>query len=150
MSIKCIAIGNRIMGDDSIGIRVAEELSSKLKQKKIDLVIGETDIDYSLSKIEDEDFIFIIDSTYFNINSGSITITSLNEILEQSKQVYSQHQPSLINAIKANGKSLEGFIIGIEADEIDFNLELSPKLKIKFPLICKEVYRFIYHTIMRV
>jgi hydrogenase maturation protease len=59
MLIKCIAIGNRIMGDDSIGIRVTQEILPSLKKDKIEVIFGETDVDYALSKIEDGDFLFI-------------------------------------------------------------------------------------------
>ena len=41
MKIKCIAIGNRIMGDDSIGIKVLEELSTELEKEEIELPIIE-------------------------------------------------------------------------------------------------------------
>ena len=79
MSIKCIAIGNRIMGDDSIGIKVLEELTTKLEKEKLEVIFGETDIEYALSKIEDSDLLFIIDSTYFNIVPGTVTFTPIEK-----------------------------------------------------------------------
>lgn len=150
MAVKCIAIGNSIMGDDSIGIKVVEELSSQLDQANIEVIFGETDIDYALGKIEDGDFLFIIDSTYFDINPGIVTFIHIDEAIGQHHQFYSQHQPSLINLLKTYGKSVKGFIIGIEVEDIDFSLELSDTLKARLPHICEEVYRFVYHTIRRI
>lgn len=145
MAVKCIAIGNRIMGDDSIGIKVVEALSTQFIKKNIEVVLGETDIDYALSKIEDGDLLFILDSTYFNIVPGTVTFTPIKEAYIQYQQVYSQHQPSLIQLLNIYKKSVDGYIIGIEVSEIHFSLELSDILKEKFSNICDKVSDFIHH-----
>ncbi|MCC5911744.1 MAG: hydrogenase maturation protease [Clostridiaceae bacterium] len=150
MAVKCIAIGNQIMGDDGIAIRVVEELSPQLKHAGIEVILGETDIDYALSEIKDGDFLFVIDATYFNVKPSTVTFTPLNKSIGQYPQVYSQHQPNLVDLLKTYGKIVEGFIIGIEVEEIDFGLELSDTLKTRFLHICEEVYRFIYETIRRI
>lgn len=144
MAIKCIAIGNRIMGDDSIGIKVAEMISPLLVQAHIELIIGETDNDYSLSKIENGDLLFIIDSTFFDINPGTVTHIPIDEVIGQHHEFFSQHQPSLFYLLKTYGKEVEGYMIGIEVAKIDFSLELSETLKTRFLSICEEVYLFIY------
>lgn len=130
------------MGDDAVGIRVAEELSTKLMNQDTELIFGETDNEYALSRIDDGDLLFIIDSTYFDSAPGTVTFTSINE-LPFVNNLTSQHQPSLIHLIKLYGKNVSGFIIGIEAEKIEFSTELSESLKIKLYLICQEVYEFI-------
>ncbi|TAH59992.1 MAG: hydrogenase maturation protease, partial [Gottschalkiaceae bacterium] len=125
MNIKCIAIGNVIMGDDSIGIKVLEKLSPQLASENIEVIFGETDIDYVLGKIKDGDFLFIIDATYYYICPGTVTFTPLGDVERQHNQIYSQHQQNLINLLKTYGKSIEGFIIGIEVEKISLCLELS-------------------------
>ena len=142
MAVKCIAIGNRIMGDDGIGIKVAEELLPRFQQDNIQVVFGETDIDYALSKIEDGDFLFILDASYLKLNPGSVTITSIEGATKNHK-FFSQHQASLIDLVKIYGKSVEGYVVGIEVKEIHFSLFLSDILQRKLPDICKEVYDFI-------
>jgi hydrogenase maturation protease len=145
MSVKFIAIGNRIMGDDTIGIKVAEELSEKLINEKIEVIFGETDFEYALSKIDDGDLIFIIDSTYFELIPGTVTLTSIND-LSLGNNLTSQHQPSLIHLIKLYGKNIKGFVIGIEIDKIEFSTELSETLKRKLNQICEDVYVFIMNN----
>ncbi|MHC1722234.1 MAG: hydrogenase maturation protease [Aminipila sp.] len=145
MVVKCIAIGSRIMGDDSIGIKVAEILSPQLREEKIETIIGEADADYALRQIDDEDFLFILDSTYFQIAPGTVTYTSIDEALILQNQIYSQHQPNLIQLIKLSNKSIKGFIIGIEVEDISFGLGLTDCLKEKLPSICKEISTFIHH-----
>ncbi len=147
MRIKCIAIGNRIMGDDCIGIKVLEELTSELEKEEIQVIFGETDIDYALSKIDNRDFLFIIDSTYFNIAPGTVTFTPIEKAIIRQQPIYSQHQPSLINLLNTYKKSVSGYIIGIEVAEIHFSLELSEILSRKFLSICEEIHKFIYQII---
>lgn len=149
MAIKCIAIGNRIMGDDSIGIVVLEALSYQFMMAHIEMVFGETDIDYSLSKIDNGDFLFVLDATYLDIEPGTVTVTPLSNAMKQHKQIYSQHQPNLIDRLNINGKFVQGFLIGIEIQEINFSLELSDILKNKLSYICEEVSRIIDHQIRR-
>ena len=147
MRIKCIAIGNRIMGDDGIGIKVLEELLQELEKCKIEVIIGETDFDYGLSKIAEGDILFIIDSTYFNIDPGTVTFTPIEKAINCQWRIYSQHQPSLINLLHTYKKSVKGYIIGIEVEKIHFCLDLSVTLKEKFFSICEEIRVFIYEII---
>lgn len=131
------------MGDDGIGLKVAEVLSPLLLQEHIELIFGETDNDYALSKIQNGDMLFIIDSTFFDINPGTITFTPIGEVIDQHHEVYSQHQPSLIYMLKTYGKSVEGYLIGIEVEKIEFGLELSDTLRTRLLPICEEVHLFI-------
>lgn len=147
MKIKCVAIGNRIMGDDGIGIKVLEEISQELEKEKIDVIFGETDIDYGLSKIDDGDMLFVIDSTYFNIAPGTVTYTPIEEAIKRQGQIYSQHQPSLIYLLKIYKKSVKGYIVGIEVEKINFSIDLSETLKKEFLNICEEIRKFIYQII---
>ncbi|QUH26398.1 hydrogenase maturation protease [Serpentinicella alkaliphila] len=150
MAVKCIGIGNRIMGDDGIGIRVVEQLLKQLRDICIEVILGETDIDYAISKIDNGDFLFIIDAAYFNEEPGTVTFISIDKYIKQHTQAYSQHQSSLVHLIKVYKKSVKGFIIGIEVHEIDFSLELSNTLQTRLPHICEEVYQFIYKNTRRV
>ncbi|MEL7646646.1 MAG: hydrogenase maturation protease [Sedimentibacter sp.] len=143
MAVKCIAMGNRIMGDDGIGVRAAEELSSTMSEEGIIFIFGETDADYSLRMIEDGDFLFIIDAAYTGAEPGTVTFNSIRDFNLKKPQFFSQHQPSLIDLLKIYEKKTDGFIIGIEAEKIEFGLELSSKLKNRFPHICEEVLDFI-------
>lgn len=142
MAVKLIAIGNKIMGDDAIGIKVAEEISAKLIKENIVLIFGETDSEYALSNIQDGDLLFIVDSTYLELVAGTVTFTSINDLL-LANNFTSQHQQSLIHLIKLYGINIKGFVIGIEVEKIDFSTELSKSLKSKFYHICDEVYEFI-------
>jgi len=150
MGVKCIAIGNRIMGDDAIGIKVAQELQPQLQQNGIEVIFGETDLDYALRSIADGDYLFILDATHFNVETATVTHIPLQDTMKQLQQLYpvfSQHQPSLIEFLTTYNIKVEGYIIGIEVEEINFSLELSNELKTRFSDICGKVYNFIHHTL---
>lgn len=144
MTIKCIAIGNRIMGDDSIGIVVLERIASKLKRSNISVILGETDSFYPLSKLESGDFLFIIDATYYDIEPGKVTFTPLQDIMKRGLNILSQHQPSFIHELHLSEEDMVGYLIGIEINEIRYSLELSDILKNRLSYICEDVSNFIF------
>ena len=51
--IKIIAIGNLLMGDDSIGLRIIDAIEEKLKGLDLDIkcIKAETDFNYALDNI---------------------------------------------------------------------------------------------------
>lgn len=146
MALKCIALGNRLMGDDAIGIYVAEALEPLLKQEGIQVILGETDVYYALNQITEGDYLIIMDASCFNTSVGSVTKYSLKELPMTSNNSYSLHQPSLLSLIGSYYKLVNGIVIGIEADKIEFTLGLSEGLKSLFPSICQEVYRIIMES----
>ncbi|WMJ80205.1 hydrogenase maturation protease [Clostridium sp. MB40-C1] len=144
MGKKVIAIGNRIMKDDAIGVLIGDELKNDLEKLGFEVIIGETDVDYCLSFIENGDFVFILDSTFYGINSGKITVVDIKKGETFFEKGYSQHQLSLIKLLNSyNFQNVCGYIVGIEASDIDYGIELSKELLQNFNDIKKEVYNVI-------
>jgi len=139
MKKKLFAIGNPIMMDDGIGIAVAREIRDWLVQRKVEIIIGETDMDYCMSFIENNDFILIIDATYLNNQPGCVTTCPILELNDDYKSGYSQHEMSLLKGLTMNGKKVNGYFIGIEIDNIQFGCELSENLRVQFQSICEKV-----------
>ena len=144
MNIKVIGIGNRIMEDDAIGVMLAEELKEALEKLGVEVIIGETDVDYCLSFVEEEDFLFIIDATLYGLEPGTLTIEEIKKEKLYSKEEYSQHQISLVKLISiCDIRNVSGYILGIEVVDVDFGIELSPVINDKFNDIKNKVYDFI-------
>jgi hydrogenase maturation protease len=144
MQIKIIGIGNRIMTDDAIGIKVVEALEVELKNSGFEVIIGETDIEYTLNRIENGDYIIIIDSSLFGIETGAVSVFSLKDLREFNEKGYSLHQMSLIKMLSNfTFLHVEGKVITIEASNIDFGTELSDKLIVKFDEIKEKVLQEI-------
>ena len=141
---KVIAIGNRIMMDDAIGIKIVESLKEDLEQLGFSIVLGETDIDYALNEINEGDFIIIVDSSLMGKDPGTISVSSLNNIKEYNEKTYSLHQMSLVKVLSGSDLfKIDGFLITIEASEINFGMELSRILKNKFEAIKNKVLKEI-------
>ncbi|WP_291580841.1 hydrogenase maturation protease [Clostridium sp. UBA6640] len=141
---KVIAIGNRIMMDDAIGIKIVEGIEDDLKQLGFSIVIGETDIDYTLNEINEGDFIIIVDSSLMGEDPGTINVSSLKDIKEYNEKTYSLHQMSLVKVLSGSELfKIDGLLITIEASEINFGMELSKTLKNKFEAIKNKVLKEI-------
>jgi hydrogenase maturation protease len=145
MSVKIIAIGNRLMGDDGVAIHVMEKLSKSFEESGMEVIIGETDFQYCLDKIEEGDYIIIVDATWFGIEPGTVTISCLKDIcrLNANQSLFSQHGYSLIKALETCYKSIDGIIVGIEGKNFDFDLSLSSHIEASFDNICRKVYETI-------
>lgn len=144
MGMKVIGIGNRIMADDAIGVMIAESLEEAVEDLGVEVIIGETDVDYCLSFIDDGDFLFIVDATLYGLEPGTLTVQEINKEKIYAKEEYSQHQISLVKLIGiCNVKNISGYILGIEVVEVDFGIELSNIIKARFDDIKSKVYDFI-------
>lgn len=129
MSVKVIAVGNTLMGDDCIGIRVLERIQVYLNSYGIETFIGETDTQYCISIIENKDFIFIIDASMLGKKTGDLTIISL-EKYRYYEICCTQHTDSLLDLLNIYHKDINGYVIGIEADNIAYSLEISRSLEL--------------------
>ncbi|WP_425447353.1 hydrogenase maturation protease [Dethiothermospora halolimnae] len=139
--IKVIGIGNRLMGDDAIGLKVLEKIQYDIKEidEKIDIIFGETDFLYCLDNISNNDIVIILDSTYLGLDAGNITLFTFEEYIKYIDKPKGQHDINLIDMIIKNNKNIVGYIIGIEVFDISFNLDISYHLETKFDYICDNV-----------
>lgn len=146
MSIKVIALGNVLMKDDGVGIEVARRIQKKLYSKKIEVVFGETDINYSISKVKEDDFIFVIDAASYGKNPGEVSCISLNSFTSSEKEGF-QHSYSFLDLVKLYYPNIKGKIYGIEAREVGFGVGLSLTLENKLDFISEEIFRDLEETL---
>lgn len=139
MAVKVIAAGNRLMGDDAAGIVLGEKLKNCLKD--IDVIIGETDIEYCASQIKDNDFLFIIDAAAGG-KAGDISIFPIEEYTVYSR-ADTVHSIGLLELLKLYGIKAGGYIIAIEIEKTEMSTELSTSLKCKMDIIFKAVMSII-------
>lgn len=143
MAIKVIAIGNILMGDDSIGIRVLESIGDSLKSYGIEVIAGETDFQYCLSEINDDDYIIILDAAMLERQAGTITIIPLEEY-NCHKKYCTAHSNSLLDFLYTYHKDIKGFIIGIEIEKISYDLNISRNLE----LLLEEISLNVLNTVI--
>ena len=137
-NIKVIAMGNVLMKDDAIGIEVAKDIEEKLLEKGIEVIYGETDVQYSISNVQEDDYIFILDAAYYGKDPGEITCLPLNTFVSKKKG-YSQHNYSFLDLLKLYYPNVKGEIFAIEVKEVEFGFGLSSVLQEKLKVISKEI-----------
>jgi hydrogenase maturation protease len=138
MSMKVIAIGNVLMKDDAIGIEVAKKIGKKLEQKNIEVFYGETDIQYSISNIKDDDYLFVLDAACYGKHVGEITCLSISAFIS-NKKGYLQHNYNFLDLLKIYNPKIKGKIFAIKVKEVDFGLGLSIELQEKLEVISEEI-----------
>ena len=147
-NIKVVAMGNVLMKDDAIGIEAAKYIEEKLLEKGIEVIYAETDVQYGISSIQKEDYIFILDAAYYGKEPGEITCLPLDSFVSKKKG-YSQHNYSFLDLLKLYYPSIKGEIYAIEIKEIEFGFGLNPVLKDKLEVISEEILEKIEEYIIK-
>lgn len=140
--IKVFGIGNILLCDDGVGVKVVENLSEKIMSidNNMEVIVGETDYLYCLDKINDDDTVIIVDSTYFMIRPGTVTTRTLEQCDEFLQEKSTSHNESLIDILRRERREVKGYLIGIEVDKIQYSMNLSKILNRKLNSIYNNVY----------
>lgn len=141
--VKVFGIGNRLMMDDGIAIAVLESLKDRLMTLDMEVIIGETDIQFCFQRLNEEDFIIILDAVYSGREAGSLYLCKLTEAIRSYGETSFHHDMSIFDLLQLYTKSIHGYFIGIEVEKIGFGCELSEDLKIVFNDICLNTERLL-------
>ena len=145
MNMLIFGVGNPYRGDDSIGIKVAEELKNKFETKKDSLNIynGNPGVFSLLDLSRDYSRLVIIDAVEtFNGKTGTVKFLRLSDLNICSSPF--SHCVDLKTAWFLwkkkfeNPKFIDIFAIQIK-DKIEYKDSLSPILERKFSDIIKEI-----------
>lgn len=137
--IIVLGIGNRLMMDDGIGIYLAEELSKQDDKSNIDIIIGESDVDYCLEQIEGASFVIMLDAVFSEKKPGELSVYRLSDLRTYQTIDFSLHNLHLFQVLSQQKATIEGFLIGVEPHEISFHIGLSTPLKEKWETIFQDV-----------
>ncbi len=147
--IKIFAIGNIILGDDGIGVKVMEFIGAQLESysKEVKILIVGIDYIYYLNEINKEDTVILVDSTYFGIEPGRVSVLNLKECDKFINPCRDMHSENLLRVLREGYREIAGYLVGIEVEKVNYSLELSNTLKDKFSEITKKVFREIKRII---
>ena len=138
MSVKLIAMGNVLMKDDGIGIKIAKEIEEALIQKGIEVIYGETDFEYCISMIRPNDFLLILDGALLGESPGTVTVMPLNRFVS-NKREYTQHSYSFLDLLRIYYPSVGGKIFAIQIKEITYDFGISNILQQKLKGISEDI-----------
>ena len=143
--IKVIAIGNILLSDDGIGIKVINRLRNRIEKLSEDIEVTLAGIDYYefLEELDDDDYLIIVDGAYLNNETGQVCKYTLEECDSFLQNTCSDHDINLIKILRSERRKVKGSVITIEIGRIEYSLKISNELRKKFNEICGEVFERI-------
>lgn len=147
--IILLGIGNQLMMDDGIGIYLVEELEKLNQTSNIHYIIGESDIDYCIEKIEEATYTIILDAVYSGKETGEVSIYPLANLHEHQTLDISPHNLHLFQVLYQQRNTIKGVLIGIEPYEICFKIGISQSITEKWDQILLEVKKTITAVIAK-
>lgn len=143
MRILFLGLGNPILSDDGVGIKVVEEIA---KKREVEFLTGNINCFQILDIIQGYDRVVIVDAVKKGGEPGTLYPIPLKE-LEPSIHNTSLHTINLATAIKL-GKKLsremptEISIYGIEVKDTErFSERFTPEIEKRIPEIVREIIR---------
>lgn len=139
--IKIFGVGNINLCDDGVGAKVIKSIKGELElNSNVEVIIGEMDFTNCLDRINNDDFVIIVDGTYFDLRPGYVSKLSFDECDNlMAESINQNNSDSLYKIIRREYRGLKGYLVGIEINKIESSLDLSPNLKEDFNSICNRV-----------
>lgn len=136
-----LGMGNVLLRDEGIGVHVAQTLQ-QMPDLRLEVIDGGTLPDAPLS-FGDIDKLIIVDAVKGGGEPGAIYRFRPKDVTIAGKTAASLHQMGLLENLwlmeRFGQKPRDVVIIGIEPENMDWGLELSPRLVERLPQIVKVV-----------
>jgi len=135
-----LGIGNVLLGDEGVGCHVVHALEG-IPLPDVKIIDGGTCPD-AFQLLEDADKLVIVDAVKGGGTPGQIYRFHLEDITLEQKPFLSLHDVGLVDNLMLMQlwRNIgETVIIGVEPREINWGLELSPKLREKMPQIIETI-----------
>ena len=126
--LTVIGMGNRLYCDDGIGNDVVEALAIKNSDSRISYVVGETNVDWAITRIKTK-YIILIDAVKTGKAPGTVQQMPLNNMVSPVQNGISMHNCHLLHFLRLN---CSGIVIGIEPYEISLKFGLSSPMRCDF------------------
>lgn len=128
-SVLVVGLGNVLMGDDGIGIRIIERIQRRCRTPQhMEILDGGTAGYRLIDYMEGLDRLVIVDAVRGGEKPGAVYRLTPDELLLNPGLRLSGHHINLSEVLKLAGKMgilPETVIIGIEPHEVDYGMKLS-------------------------
>ena len=145
--ILILGLGNILLGDEGVGVRVAEQLLSHPLPDEIEVIDGGTAGYELINFFEGKEKVIIVDAVKTNDTPGSVYKLDLALVQEDETVQLSLHQIGLKNVFKmASLMDLnpEVTLVGIVPKNYqDYNIGLSDEVEKAIPLAIETVLKEI-------
>lgn len=142
MKQAVLGIGNILLRDDGIGIRVVQELADKGTLTNVELVDGGTSTLDMLGLFLSHDRIIVVDSLRGGHPPGTIFRLTPEQLGSYMRGSASLHEVQILDVVQLAamlGHAPEVLIIGIEPKEIELSMQLSPDIEDLLPWLVDAV-----------
>ncbi|RPI35856.1 MAG: HyaD/HybD family hydrogenase maturation endopeptidase [Nitrospiraceae bacterium] len=137
MNVLVLGIGNVLMTDDSVGIRVINELERRFRfPDGVELLDGGTSGIELLSYIADKDYLIIVDAIKSDFPPGTVVKVEGEDVPAKFMTRISPHQLGLSDLLAAamlTGELPKQMVLfGIEPKRVELGLEMTEEVKGSF------------------
>lgn len=138
MQVRVIGVGNLLMGDEGVGVRVVEYLVERgMLPEGVEAVDGGTGGLKLIPYLEGVDRVVVVDAFKGNGRPGSIYRFDIEEIPSRTLQKLSLHEVDLREVFSLftlmKGRRPAGRIVGIEPGMIAHGMGLTPEVEAAIP-----------------
>jgi hydrogenase maturation protease len=146
-NILILGLGNILLGDEGVGVRVIEQLLTRPLPDEIEVIDGGTAGYELINFFEGKEKVIIVDAVKTNDTPGSVYKMDLSVVQEDETVQLSLHQIGLKNVFKmASLMDLnpEVTLVGIVPKNYqDYNIGLSDEVEKAIPLAIETVLKEI-------
>ena len=147
-SILILGIGNILLGDEGVGVRVIEAMSEINMPDNVELMDGGTSSMDILGNLDPKVKVIIIDAVQGGGEPGTIYKFTPKDIKSPKPVFTSLHQIGLLESLselEMVGKPPPYIVIyGIEPKNLEWDLELSPEITAIIPRVLELVLEEIH------
>ncbi|MDI3280206.1 MAG: HyaD/HybD family hydrogenase maturation endopeptidase [Bacillota bacterium] len=131
--ILVLGVGNILLKDEGVGVRVVEALRSRDLPPGVELMDGGTLGLDLMSPISRADRLIVVDAVQAGDEPGAVYRFRADEVDVKRMPITSLHQVSLFEVLslcKQMGQApREVVVIGVEPKEINWGMELTPEIQ---------------------
>ena len=123
-NIVFVGMGNRIKGDDGVGIYISQELE---KWGNLKVITAENSIENYLGKINKQnvDSIIFIDAVDFGEKPGFSRFITVNKLTNTTTNTHNLSLSTISQLLDAPFK----WVVGVQAADVGYGIGLSPQIK---------------------
>ncbi len=143
--IVVLGVGNTLLKDEGVGVRVVEELKKKFTfPSNVRLVDGGTQGLWLLPTLQEADRLVVIDAVLGKCEPGSIYRLEKDDLPKGLRLKQSAHDSDLIEALNLCALLDQApqtvVVIGIEPEDISaYGLQLTPTIESRVPALVDQV-----------